>query len=97
MVKKSQEEVLSARIGTAFYIAPEVLCKQYSEKCDVWSAGIVLYMMIFNRPPFSGKSETEIIHSILNDEINFQGIFLLNQEPLGVNFRKREKILFLEC
>lgn len=66
MLKKMSNEVLSARIGTAFYIAPEVLCKEYGEKCDVWSAGVVLYMMLFNRPPFAGATETEIIQSILN-------------------------------
>ena len=56
---------MSARIGTIYSIAPEVLMKKYKEKCDVWSAGIVLYMMIFGKPPFTGDNDLEIMQSIL--------------------------------
>lgn len=51
---KKGEQPQSARVGTPFYMAPEVLCKCYTEKCDVWSIGIILYMMINFKPPFTG-------------------------------------------
>lgn len=60
---------MSARIGTIYFIAPEVLMKKYKEKCDIWSAGIVLYMMIFGKPPFTGENDLEIMQSILKDDI----------------------------
>lgn len=63
--KKKSNEVLNSRIGTAYYIAPEVLCKKYDEKCDVWATGVVLYMMLLKRPPFNGSTETEIMEAIL--------------------------------
>jgi calcium-dependent protein kinase len=45
---------MTNRLGTPYYIAPEVLLKKYNEKCDIWSAGVILFMMISFRPPFNG-------------------------------------------
>ena len=65
------EEQMKSRIGTAFYIAPEVLKKCYTEKCDIWSIGIILYILLWGYPPFKGKNEDEIIQSVLTDELVF--------------------------
>jgi calcium-dependent protein kinase len=64
-VKRQNKNKLSTRIGTPYYIAPEVLCKSYDEKCDIWSVGVILYMMICYRPPFNGDTETEVMENIL--------------------------------
>ena len=42
--------------GTSFYIAPEVIKGRYNEKCDIWSTGVLLYLMLTGEPPFEGKS-----------------------------------------
>lgn len=55
-------------VGTPFYVAPEVLSKNYSKECDVWSLGVLLYMMIFADPPFKGKRNTQIFESIKTKE-----------------------------
>lgn len=52
--------------GTSFFIAPEVIEHNYSEKCDIWSIGVILYMLIAGRPPFDGHTDQEIVKAILN-------------------------------
>jgi calcium-dependent protein kinase len=52
--------------GTSFFIAPEVIEHNYSEKCDIWSVGVILYMLIAGRPPFDGHTDQEIVKAILN-------------------------------
>ncbi|CAG9335422.1 unnamed protein product [Blepharisma stoltei] len=61
----SQRLVINSKlpsvIGTLCYIAPEVFSGAYDEKCDIWSAGIILYLMLCGRPPFIGTTEAEIL------------------------------------
>ena len=51
-------------MGTIYYIAPEVLGQSYTEKCDIWSLGVILYFMITGDLPFDGQSEEEITEKI---------------------------------
>lgn len=60
---------LSEKIGTPYYVAPEVLKGDYTFKCDIWSAGVVIFMLLNGRPPFDGKSETQIIDNIINQKL----------------------------
>jgi len=66
-----REKRLYSTIGTPYYVAPEVLAKNYSVECDVWSLGVVLYMMVFATPPFKGKNNAQIFEQIRTKEINF--------------------------
>ena len=51
-------------VGSSYYIAPEVLIRKYNEKCDTWSAGIMLYMFIVGHAPFDGVEDEEILMRI---------------------------------
>ena len=45
---------LTHDIGTPYYIAPQVLDKSYTAKCDVWSIGVITYMLLSGQVPFNG-------------------------------------------
>ena len=68
-IKKSEK--LHTADGTAYYIAPEVLKGDYDEKCDVWSCGVILYILLCGYPPFNGDTDDDIYNEILKGQIDF--------------------------
>ena len=60
--------------GSIYYIAPEVLSKSrnYTEKCDVWSCGIIMYILLTGLPPFNGETDEEIVTKIMNGRFNME-------------------------
>lgn len=51
--------------GTPYYIAPEVIQGHYKEACDMWSFGVVMFVMLFGYPPFHGEKDQDIFNSVL--------------------------------
>ena len=60
--------------GSIYYLAPEVISKErnYSEKCDIWSCGIIMYILLTGKPPFNGDSDEEIVKSIMRSHLNLE-------------------------
>jgi len=64
-------EKMKEKFGSSFYIAPEVLTAKYDEKCDIWSCGVILYIMICGEPPFNGEDNKEIFEKIKKGKFDF--------------------------
>lgn len=69
VVKDKQK--MSKTYGTVFYMPPEVIAGNYDEKCDVWSAGVILYILLCGYVPFGGDTDAEIFDSIINNQLEF--------------------------
>jgi len=67
----NDKEEMNEYVGTAYYISPEVLEGKYDEKCDIWSAGVILYLLLSGTLPFDGENEDEIFEKIKMKKYDF--------------------------
>lgn len=63
-------DVFAELLGSAFYIAPEVLRRKYSYQADIWSCGVILYILLSGVPPFWGETEKQIFDAILEGKLD---------------------------
>ncbi|KAJ9165923.1 hypothetical protein P3X46_020736 [Hevea brasiliensis] len=67
-----QEKVYRDIVGSAYYVAPEVLNRNYGKEIDVWSAGIILYILLSGVPPFWAENEKGIFEAISKYQLDLQ-------------------------
>ena len=60
----TKDQRLTNKFGSVYYVAPEVLNSSYNEKCDVWSLGVILYLLLTGKPPFNGNSDQQILQKV---------------------------------
>ena len=93
-----KNKFLNHKCGSAYYVAPEVLKDRYNEKVDIWSLGVILYIMLSGKPPINGKNPMEILKkiyllkkidfSILENCVTFECLDFL-KKMLTIDFEKR--------
>ena len=62
ITEKGQKE--NRYVGSSYYMAPEVIRRKYNEKCDLWSCGVIMYILLSGKPPFDGDDDKEILEKI---------------------------------
>jgi calcium-dependent protein kinase len=67
----SPETRINETLGTPYYIAPEVLVGNYTEKCDMWSIGVIMFIMLSGTPPFNGHTDEEIMNAVKKGAFKF--------------------------
>ncbi|KAI5084133.1 hypothetical protein GOP47_0000302 [Adiantum capillus-veneris] len=68
----NQGDVLKDIVGSAYYVAPEVLRQHYGPEADVWSVGVILYILLSGVPPFWAETEQGIFNAILKGKFDLR-------------------------
>lgn len=76
-------------VGSAYYVAPEVLHRAYNVEADMWSVGVITYILLCGSRPFWARTESGIFRSVLRAEPNFDDTPWPNISPEGKDFVKR--------
>lgn len=71
-VRVDKNKTIKGAIGTAYYIAPEVLSGTYNYKCDLWSCGVIIYILLAGYPPFDGQNDEEILEKVKKSSYSFK-------------------------
>jgi calcium-dependent protein kinase len=68
------------RVGSPFYMSPEIIKGEFSFKSDLWSVGVILFVMLTGKFPFNGKTNEDVFNEINNKSINIR---LLNESKFS--------------
>ncbi|KAL1161744.1 hypothetical protein V6Z11_A07G156500 [Gossypium hirsutum] len=83
------DERLNDIVGSAYYVAPEVLYRSYSMEADIWSIGVITYILLCGSRPFWARTESGIFRSVLRSDPNFDDMPWPSVSPEAKDFVKR--------
>ncbi|XP_064949153.1 CDPK-related kinase 5 [Musa acuminata AAA Group] len=83
------DERLNDIVGSAYYVAPEVLHRSYSTEADVWSIGVIAYILLCGSRPFWARTESGIFRAVLKADPSFTELPWPSLSPEAKDFVKR--------
>ncbi|XP_052489131.1 CDPK-related kinase 3 isoform X3 [Gossypium raimondii] len=83
------DERLNDIVGSAYYVAPEVLHRSYSMEADIWSIGVITYILLCGSRPFWARTESGIFRSVLRSDPSFDDMPWPSVSPEAKDFVKR--------
>ena len=69
---KHDNEIMKEIVGSAHYIAPEMLDRRYSKPVDIWSAGVLVYLMLYGKYPFDAETDEIVMRKVQIGGINYE-------------------------
>lgn len=83
------DERLNDIVGSAYYVAPEVLHRSYSCEADMWSIGVITYILLCGSRPFWARTESGIFRSVLRADPNYDDSPWPSISPEAKDFVRR--------
>ena len=85
---QKNEAPMSNPVGTAYYMAPELLKGKYNKSCDIWAIGIVAYILLCGYPPFNGDTDPAIFDTIESGNLEFPNRAWSSKSAMAKDFVK---------
>lgn len=69
--KFSSDQILTTKAGTPYYVAPQVLAGKYDQSSDLWSLGVIMYVVLCGYPPFYGETDADVLAKVRLGNFSF--------------------------
>ena len=71
LMPQEANKFMNTKLGTPYYVAPEVLDGFYDKQCDLWAIGVITYVLLSGEPPFNGENAAAVFQKIKRTDYDF--------------------------